>query len=50
MTGTAAEDKDDYHKLNDVANKAILQELIDGSEEEVTAEILKCYKIGASDA
>ena len=50
MTEATGDDKDDYHKLNDVANKAILQELIDGTEEEVTAQILQCYKIGASDA
>ena len=41
---------EDYHQINDVANKAILQELIENSGDEVTAEILKCYKIGASDA
>ena len=41
--------EEDYHQINDVANKAILQELIENSGDEVTAEILKCYKIGASD-
>ena len=43
------EQKDDYHQTNDVPNKAILQDLIDNSGDEVTAQILKSYKIGASD-
>ena len=40
---------EDYHQMNDTANKAILQELIDGSNDEVVSAILRCYQIGASD-
>ena len=42
--------EEDYHQINNVANKAILQELVENSGDEVTAEILKAYKIGASDS
>ena len=42
-------DSEDYHQMNDTANKAILQELIEGSNDEVISAILGCYQIGASD-
>ena len=37
----------DYHTLNDDDNKAILQQLIEESGEEV-AKVISCYSIGAS--
>ena len=47
MPGT---EEEDYHQINGQANKAILQQLIDNSDKETTAEILKCYRVGASDS
>ena len=40
---------EDYHQMNDTANKAILQELIEESNDEVISAILGCYQIGAAD-
>ena len=43
-------EEEGYHQINGNANKAILQQLIEGCTEETTGDILKCYKVGASDS
>ena len=43
-------EEEGYHQINGNANKAILQQLIEGCTEETTGEILKCYRVGASDS
>ena len=45
--GSPHESQKDYHTLNDDDNKAILQQLIEESDEEV-AKVISCYSIGAS--
>ena len=38
----------DYNQINDTANKAILQKLIDDTEDPDITAVIKCYTIGAT--
>ena len=40
----------DYHAANDDINKAILQDLSDGTEDQEIRRVLQCYSIGATGA
>ena len=38
----------DYHSINDRENKAIIQQLIEDSDDEDVAKVISCYSIGAT--